>query len=91
MIVRLPAALSQDGKPGMIDLEITGPTTLGSVLGEIEKKLPGTTRKILTGDGGVHRYVNLYVNGDDVRHAAGLGTLVGEGDEVLVLPAISGG
>lgn len=91
MIVKLPATLSQNGQPGTIDLELTGSATLGSVLDEIEKQVPGVTSKILAGDGKPHRYVNLYVNGDDVRHGAGLSTPVRESDEVLILPAISGG
>jgi molybdopterin converting factor small subunit len=91
MIVKLPATLSQSGKTGVIDLDLTGGVTLGSVLDEVEKRIPGATSKILAADGKPHRYVNLYVNGDDVRHGAGLSTPVGENDEVLILPAISGG
>jgi molybdopterin synthase sulfur carrier subunit len=41
--------------------------------------------------GKLRGYVNLYVNGDDIRHGSGLDTPVVESDEVLILPAISGG
>jgi len=51
MIVKLPATLSQSGKTGVIDLDLTGGVTLGSVLDEVEKRIPGATSKILAADG----------------------------------------
>jgi sulfur-carrier protein len=61
------------------------------VLDQIEERIPGSAARILDGDGKPYRYVNLYVNGNDVRHGAGMDTPVAEHDEVLILPAISGG
>ncbi|HEX6074133.1 MAG TPA: MoaD/ThiS family protein [Micromonosporaceae bacterium] len=91
MIVRLPASLSKNGKPGMIDVEVTAGATLRAVLDEVEKRIPGATAKLLDADGKPHRFVNMYVNGDDIRFSAGVDTPVAERDEVLILPAISGG
>ena len=91
MRIKLPAALNQGGSPGMVDLEVPAQSTLGSVLQDLEKHIPGATRKIVTTDGKLYGYVNLYVNGNDVRHGEGLSTPVSENDEVLILPAISGG
>jgi molybdopterin synthase sulfur carrier subunit len=91
MIIRIPATLTQDGKPGMIDLTVAGSASLQAVLDQVEARVPGATRKILDGQGRPHRYVNMYVNGDDVRFGSGLNTTVSENDEVLILPAISGG
>lgn len=89
--VRIPATLSQDGKSGMIDLTLTGATNLRSVMEQLEAKVPGATRKMLDSTGQPRRYVNLYVNGEDVRHGSGMSTPVRDDDEVLILPAISGG
>jgi sulfur-carrier protein len=91
MMVRFPATLSQNGARGMIEIDVRTATTLGSLFGEIEKRAPGATGRILDGNGKPFGYVNLYVNGDDVRHVAGMDTTVREGDEILILPAISGG
>jgi sulfur-carrier protein len=42
-------------------------------------------------EGGLHRFVNVYVNDEDVRYQGGLEAKVGEGDEVSILPAVAGG
>jgi molybdopterin converting factor small subunit len=91
MKVRLPATLTQNGKPGMVDLEVPQAATLRSVLDQVDAQVPGAMKRILDGDGRLYRYVNIYLNGADVRHGDGLDAQVREGDEVLILPAISGG
>lgn len=91
MKVRLPATLTQNGKPGMVDLEVPQATTLRAVLDQVEAQVPGATKRILDGDGRLYRYVNIYLNGEDVRHGGGIDAQVKEGDEILILPAISGG
>ena len=52
-------------------------------------ELPGT--KLLTDDGDLNRFVNVYINGQDVRYLAGLDTPVAPADEVRLLPAMAGG
>ena len=91
MKVRVPASLSQRGQSGMVNLDVPDSATLRAVLDEIEKQIPGAANRIVDGEGRIRGYVNLYVNGDDVRHGAGIETPVTEADEVLILPAISGG
>lgn len=91
MRIKLPAALSQGGMPGMVEVELPAQSTVGSLLTGLNEQIPGATKKILDDNGALYGYVNLYVNGDDVRHGAGLSTPVSEADEVLILPAISGG
>ena len=91
MRIKLPAALNQRGTPGLVDVEVPAQATVGSLLRGIDEQIPGATKKILDDSGALYGYVNLYVNGDDVRHGAGLSTPVSEADEVLILPAISGG
>jgi molybdopterin converting factor small subunit len=61
------------------------------VVDEIDKQIPGASARIVDDSGHIRGYVNLYVNGDDVRGGAGMNTPVSESDEVLILPAISGG
>ncbi len=65
--------------------------TLSDVLHDLEAKYPGITRNVLTDDGGLHRFINVYVNDEDVRYLGSLETEVNEGDTVSILPAVAGG
>ena len=47
--------------------------------------------RLLDDEGELRRFVNVYINGEDVRFAEGLATAVGEGDEVSIVPAVAGG
>jgi molybdopterin converting factor small subunit len=64
--------------------------TLGELLDDLESRHPGL-RSRLVDDAGLRRFVNVYVNDEDVRFLGGLETPVGEGDTVTVLPAVAGG
>jgi molybdopterin converting factor small subunit len=87
--VRLPPVLRQyagDAK----QVEASG-ATLAEVVDQLVTRHPGLREQLLTADGGLHRFVNVYLNGQDVRYLAGLDTPVGERDTVIVLPAMAGG
>jgi molybdopterin converting factor small subunit len=47
--------------------------------------------QVFTADGSLHRFLNVYVNDDDVRYTGGLSTAVSAGDEITLLPAVAGG
>lgn len=66
-------------------------TTLDDVLADLETRHPGLRERIVTEDGTLHRFVNVYVDDEDVRFTGGLDTPVGERSEVTVLPAVAGG
>jgi molybdopterin synthase sulfur carrier subunit len=69
-----------------------GGGTVGEVLKDLESRHPGVTRTILTEDGGgLHRFINVYVNGEDVRYGGGLAASVADGDTISILPAVAGG
>jgi molybdopterin synthase sulfur carrier subunit len=65
--------------------------TLRDVLGDLETRYPGITKNVLADDGGLHRFINVYVNDEDVRYLGSLETEVKEGDTVSILPAVAGG
>jgi molybdopterin synthase sulfur carrier subunit len=65
--------------------------TLSDVLHDLESKYPGITRNVLTDDGALHRFINVYVNDEDVRYLGSLETEIKEGDTVSILPAVAGG
>jgi len=57
----------------------------------LEKEYPGFQSQILTEDQGVHQFLNIYVNDEDIRFLAGLKTEINDGDIVSFLPALAGG
>ena len=65
--------------------------TLREVLDDLERRYPGFARRVVSEDGGLHRFVNVYVNDEDVRYLGSLETEVGDGDVVSILPAVAGG
>jgi molybdopterin converting factor small subunit len=64
--------------------------TLADVLSDLYEKYPALKEQIQPGDT-LSRFINIYVNDQDVRHLQGLGTSVGSSDTVILLPAMAGG
>lgn len=75
---------------GVKSLEIPAGSVRELVATLLERH-PGLGGQLLTPDGELNRFVNVYVNGQDVRYLEGLATPVAEGDEVRLLPAMAGG
>jgi sulfur-carrier protein len=65
--------------------------TLRDLLEHLDRAYPGIKGRIVADDGRVHRFVNLYVNDEDVRYLGALETKVEDGDTVSILPAVAGG
>jgi len=64
---------------------------VGEVLEEMQRAYPGMAGQLVTPEGTLHRFVNVYVNDDDVRYMDKLETKVHAGDTVSILPAVAGG
>jgi len=65
--------------------------TIAEVLEQINAQHPGFREQITMEDGSLHRFVNIYVNDEDIRYMQSLETPVKEGDVVSILPALAGG
>ncbi len=65
--------------------------TLREVLSDLESRYPGLTGNVVSEDGELHRFVNVYVNDEDVRYLGSLETQLSDGDVVAILPAVAGG
>ncbi len=87
--VRLPTVLRPQAG-GRSTVSVEG-ATIGDVLRDLVARYPGISGQLLNEDGTLHRFVNVYVNDDDVRYLSLLDTPVSTGDEVSILPAVAGG
>ena len=87
--VRLPTILrAQAG--GQSKVQANG-NTVGEVVDSLVTQFPGIAGQIVTPDGALHKFVNVYVNDDDVRYIGKLDAPVKAGDVVSILPAVAGG
>ena len=64
---------------------------VGDVLRDLASNHPATASQLFSADGELNRYVNVYLNDEDVRMLGGLGTAVGDSDTLVILPAMAGG
>ena len=65
--------------------------TLTALLDDLDSRHSGLRGRLVTDEGALHRFVNVYVNDEDVRFLGGLDTKLADGDSVTVLPAVAGG
>lgn len=67
--------------------------TLQAVISDLEANYSGISERLIdAGNAGkLHRFVNIYVNDEDVRFSGGLDTVISDGDSVTILPAVAGG
>lgn len=87
--VRIPPVLRQ--KTGGAPEVDAGGGDVGEVLRNLTEAHPDTAEQLFDADGELNRYVNVYLNDEDVRVLNGLGTAVKDGDTVVILPAMAGG
>ena len=87
--VRLPTIMRANAG-GQSEISAQG-STIGEIIDDVVKQFPGTATHLRAPDGGVHRFVNVYLNDEDVRYLGKLDTAVSEGDTVSIVPAVAGG
>jgi molybdopterin converting factor small subunit len=87
--VRLPTLLRTHAD-GAASLPATG-TTVGEVFAELVAAHPGLQGQLVDDGGALHKFVNVYVNDDDIRYLDQLDTKVADGDVISILPAVAGG
>jgi len=88
VIVSIPTIL-RNHTDGEKRVQATG-STLAAVIDDLEANHAGLKDRLIN-DGKLHRFVNVYVNDEDVRFSGGLDTAVADGDSVTILPAVAGG
>jgi len=65
--------------------------TVAELIENIETRYPGFRSQIMDGAGQLHRFVNIYLNDEDIRYLGGADTSLKDGDQVSILPALAGG
>lgn len=87
--VRIPTPLQKmtGNKP---EVNASG-TNIKAILADLEKQFPGMKDRLYDEKGSLRRFINFYVNNEDIRFLKGETTPVKEGDEVSIVPAIAGG
>ena len=88
-LVRIPTPLRKLTN-GDDTVEVTA-ATIGEAFGELEARYPGIKERLLDEQGEVRRFVNVYVNEEDIRFLLSQKTALKDGDEISIIPAIAGG
>jgi sulfur-carrier protein len=86
--IRIPTPLRPHA--GGLDSVAAQGATVGEVLGDLGQQYPALRERIFDGED-LRRFVNVYVNNEDIRYLDDLNTAVAEGDEVSIIPAVAGG
>jgi len=87
--VKLPTMLrAQADGQGTVAVE---GETVGAVFTALVERYPGLRDNLLDAAGGLHKFVNVYKDDDDIRYLDGLDTKLADGDELTILPAVAGG
>jgi len=87
--VKIPPVL-RSSTGGAKEVEADG-QTVGDVLHSLAQQHPATRSQLFSEEGELNRYVNVYLNDEDVRFLGGIETPVADGDVVTILPAVAGG
>ncbi len=88
-VLRIPTVL-RPAMGGATVIAVEG-ATVGEVLLKLTTIYPAIKGQLLNPDGTLHRFLNVYVNDDDVRYLGGVDALVETDDEITLLPAVAGG
>jgi molybdopterin synthase sulfur carrier subunit len=88
-LVRIPTVL-RPAMGGDTSVTVEG-STVGEILDHLTAEHPAVKGQLLNSDGTLHRFLNVYVNDDDVRYLGGVDAPVTNGDEITLLPAVAGG
>lgn len=87
--VRVPTPLRKVAN-GAKDVRADG-GSVGELIEDLERQYPGFRDRLCEEDGALRRFINIYVNGEDIRYAQGIDTALKDGDELSIIPAVSGG
>ena len=89
VVVRIPTPL-QKFTQNQSEVQVSG-ATIDGVVGELDAQFPGIRERLCDDSGAIRKFINFYLNDEDIRFMDGEKTVVQDGDEVAIIPAIAGG
>ena len=89
VLVRIPTPM-RSATDGEAELSLDA-STVGQLIADLEQRYPGMQGRLRDDTGELRRFVNVYLNGEDVRFKDGLRTSLQAGDELSIVPAVAGG
>jgi sulfur-carrier protein len=89
VLVRIPTPLRSLTK-GAAEVQAAG-DTVGDIIADLERQFPGLRDRLMDESGDLRRFINIYVNEEDIRFLQGAKTTLKAGDSVSIVPAIAGG
>ena len=89
VVIRIPTPLRRvtNGRD-KVEMEAS---SLAGIIDGLEAEFPGIKERLMDESGELRYFVNIYLNGEDVRFLEGTGTATKEGDEISIVPAVAGG
>ena len=87
--VRIPTPLRR--MTGGADQVNVAGSSISEVIASLDSEYPGIKQRLCDEQGAIRSFVNVYVNGEDVRFLSGLDTATNDGDEISIVPAVAGG
>lgn len=89
VMVRIPTPLRRmTGGANKVELDVSD---LSQMIDRLESDYPGFKERLVDEEGELRYFVNIYVNGEDIRFDRGLSTSIKSGDEISIVPAVAGG
>ena len=89
IMVRIPTPLRRVTN-GQDKVQVNG-DSVGAIIGDLDSQFPGLKERLFDEQGELRNFVNIYVNGEDVRFLDGINSATAEGDEISIVPAVAGG
>lgn len=89
IMVRIPTPLRRVTN-GQDKVSVNG-SSVNEIIGDLDSQFPGLKERLCDEQGDLRNFVNIYVNGEDVRFLDGINSPTSEGDEISIVPAVAGG
>ena len=89
VMVRIPTPLRRITN-GQDKVSVNG-SSVNEIIGDLDSQFPGLKERLCDEQGDLRNFVNIYVNGEDVRFLDGINSPTSEGDEISIVPAVAGG
>ena len=89
IMVRIPTPLRRVTN-GQDKVTVDG-STVGEIIGDLDAQFPGLKERLWDDQGDLRNFVNIYVNGEDIRFLDGINSSTTQGDEISIVPAVAGG